>query len=167
MLKMKAKIDTKFLNALGNIRKDTAVMAAKVVEEEFHNLLFDAPQYSGNYVANMAISPGSRVGRSGGGLVFPMPKNNTQAFRRGNLRAVDYAINQNANFVERATRSIRRGAGWMSTVVVYNKLNYAAVVEAYDKLRPENAGGEHAMARFEQRLKDRFSHTIKYDPVTT
>ena len=165
MLRIKAEVNTKFLTAMGEIRAATAAIASKVVEEEFNKLLLDAPQFSGNYVANMAIAPGSRVGKKGGSLVFPIPKNDAQAFRRGNLRAVDYAISQNANFVERATRSIRRGAGWMSTIVVYNKLNYAAVVEAYDSLRPENAGGEHAVAKFEQRLKDRFSNTIKYDPV--
>jgi hypothetical protein len=163
-MKVSITLDQKFVAGLSNIQKGVAELIANKAFEEFTELLFDAPQYSGNYVANMAIQTGQASGRKGGTEVFPEPASRREAARRGNLPAISHALNNNSDFVTRATRNIAQKAGWFAYITIYNKLPYAEEVEAMDVLRRENRGGEHAMAKAEARLNAYFSRPIQYYP---
>ena len=164
-MKIKISLTPEFLNYVDGFRPGVAGLIARIVWEEFEELLWTAPQMSGNYVANLRIQTGSRSGSKGGTLVYPIPEKEEGYFKRGSLPAISYALSQNLDFVARATRNIKRGAGWLPMITVYNLLPYAGVVEDMDKLRLENRGGEHAVKQFEERLQARFNHTIPYVAV--
>lgn len=165
-MKITMKIDPKFNSMVDSFRKNSALLIATIVWEEFQELLWNAPQRSGNYVANMAIQTGSSSGRKGGELVYPVITDPQQFYKRGDMMpAINYAMNENEGFVARATKNIIKGAGWLDTMTVYNRLDYAEAVESMEKLREENAGGEHAMKTFADDLQARFNMSIPYREV--
>lgn len=140
----------------GGIRKAAAEQIANMVEEEFITALHDAPQYSGNYVANMSLGT-SGIARRGEYYPFPKDPGLDAAYKRGQTPAIMEAIGRIENFEAKATAHITGKGGWLRELVVYNPLKYASVVEAYDNsnLRAENAGGAHALEKMSSRLQAR------------
>lgn len=164
-LKMSVKIPNDLIRKISNIRRDSAKVIATMVEGVFIELLDIAPQYSGNYVANMAIAAGSRMGRKGGELVFSIPESDTDAVAQGSQPAIDYARSQNSGMVAAITANVRLQSGWIPAITIYNRLDYAEHVEAWEEenLRAENDGGAHAIEQARMLLDLRFSRPILYD----
>lgn len=161
MIKMSLKLND-FLSqvrAIKELRKDSAKIIANVVCEEFIELLKNAPQYSGNYVANMAIAAGLSMGRKEGYMIYSRPKNVTEALARGSMPAIEEAKRENSNMVKNITVNVERG-GWVAGMTIYNRLNYAKYVEDADHLRTENSGGEHAIQQCMNKIQSRSRETI-------
>jgi len=145
------------------------------VESDFIGLLLNAPQKSGNYVANFAVAAGSRVGGQSAGEYFPPNPTNAQIVKRGSHAAIAVAMRSNSNLKKNLTRHIVRGATWWGTsLTVYNKLDYGEKVEAYtrDQLRDVNKGGEHAMQKLKTKLERSLNvgiraGNIKFDNLIT
>ena len=154
-----------------NIRKATAECIAGVVAETFNWILFNSPQYTGNFVANMAVKSGSgygnKFGDESGGDHFPhvYPIQPPQKiFARGSMDAINIAKRNNPNIVKNLTAHIVKQSGWMSGVTIYNKLSDAETVEKLTELnlRDENAGASHPMTKGEAYLNARVSKKIVY-----
>lgn len=156
MLKTTLEIDAAAREAFSNIRRIAAEAIADIVVEEFNTLLKEAPQYSGNYVANLALGT-SGIARRGGQYHFPKNPTKGQIYRRGDSPAISIAEAANSGFAKKAVAHISGKGGWLTELVVYNRLNYAGIVEAYDEeqLRNENAGAAHALAKMGARLQSR------------
>jgi len=155
MLKMSVEVDFAKLELLSNVRKLACVAVANIMMEEFETMLYMAPQYSGNYVANMRLGSGVARGRSGGELIFPIPNNSSEALRHGDMEAINASLRTLGNFTKNATAHITKKVGWISGLTVYNNLEYSDTVEHLDRLRAENAGGEHAVEQMIERLANR------------
>lgn len=167
MIKQTIKLDQNLLNEVYALRRQVAEVAAGIVADEFMELLYDAPQRSGNYVANMAVAAGSSLGRKGGQLYFPLKKSTDELFTRGNLPAVFKAAEENKNILKNIANSIGTKAGWCPAITVYNRLAYAEVVEGYteEELRAENSAGAHAVMKFKARLEIRINkHVVEGSP---
>jgi hypothetical protein len=154
----------------GKMAKDTAQALVGIVETEYVALLHNAPQRSGNYVANMAISAGSRVGFGGPGLYFPVGEwTDTARFARGSTAAITVARHHNQHIKGTLTNHITMGAGgFPPSVTVYNKLEYAGKVDEYSAttrpgiLRVPNRPGAHAMTRFSANLQFAMGANLVY-----
>lgn len=138
----------------GGLRKAAAQQIASIVKEEFDEMLMDAPQYSGTYVANMMLGTSGIARR---GEEFPFGKKKPKladAYRRGQMSAVNFAKSRNEGFVTKATAHIMGKGGWIRELVVYNPLEKASVIENLDD--PDlRFGGEHALAKMADRLRRR------------
>jgi len=163
---MKMKLNMSGLELLkkkvGKIPREAANIVANIAAGEFITMLHEAPQYSGNYVANMVIQGGDRATKPAE-MIFEKPKNASEAVKRGSLAAINESLKENSGFVQQATGHIAAGTGaWMKTITIYNKLYYAKTVEEMNTLRKENAGGEHAVAKMIARLREQANRTIRY-----
>lgn len=167
MFKVSIKINEKLFDKYADLRKEAAEAIAGIVAEEFEMLLHNAPQYSGNFVANMAVQGGGRAGGKGGTPIsaFPEKIKPEQAMARGQLPAIMYAKGKNPNIVKNLTKHITRSAGWLTGVTIYNKWHDAEIVESLPgaELRPVNQEGAHAMQQAEARLQQRANQPILYD----
>lgn len=137
------------LQAASEVRKQTAECIAGMVAETFEQILFNAPQFTGNFVANMAVRSGLGAGSKGGEDYFPHVRSPQEVFERGNIPAIEIAKSNNPNIVKNLTAHITKQSGWMSGVTIYNRLEDAEVVEALPvtHLRDPNVPGVHPMAR--------------------
>lgn len=152
MLAFKTTINPTLSLLRTNIRKAIAHKVSTAVYAEFVTMLNEAPQYSGNYVAHMKISTaGKRGGKVG---MFDIPKNVTEAYQRGNSPAINVAISNSGNFVGTYAGNLLGKGGWLPTITIFNYLDYAGYVEERDKLRAENAGGEHAVEKMMARIEN-------------
>jgi hypothetical protein len=124
---------------------------ATAVYAEFVEMLNEAPQYSGNYVAHMRIGTSRKGGTSRIGM-FTIPKSVTEAYHRGNMPAISIALENSENFITNYAANLLGKGGWLPTITVSNDLRYAEFVEAMDSLRTENAGGEHAVDKLRARI---------------
>ena len=151
-----------------NIRKETAECIAGVVAETFNWILFNAPQRTGNFVANMAVKSGSgygtKLGDKDGKDYFPHVRNPIDMFKKGDTTAIDIAKRNNPNIVKNLTAHIVKQSGWMSGVTIYNKFEDAEIVEMLTelRLRDDNAGASHPMTKGEAYLNARISKRIVY-----
>lgn len=164
MMNIKVTFDRSLLKKTYDLRKEIAQVTAGLVSEEFNVLLKSAPQRHGNYVANMALAVGTRVGRKGGKLYFPIRKDEVNWFKRGDMVAWFRAAEENKNILKNVYNHILTKAGWAAGIVIYNKLEYAEKVEGYteSQLREANAGGAHAMSNAKARLQIRINERIVY-----
>jgi len=164
VVKTTVKMDMVFQKQFNKVRKETAQVMISMVEAEFADLLLNAPQFSGNFVANMAIASGSALGRKGGEKVFATPKSNQQAFERGKMPAVMHAWNNVGDIRKNLTAHITKSAGYLTSVTIYNKLPDAELIEGLSAsdLRDVNKEGAHAMAKFEINLQSRFNTNVEY-----
>lgn len=165
MIKQTIKLDPVIRKTIMSLRVEVAEVIAGMVVEEFDTLLKDAPQRSGNYVANMAIAAGDRAGQKDAGRVFPVSSKKSDWLKRGNMAAITWARRNNAHIVRTLPQHIIRGSGFLPTVTIYNKLDYAHIVEGYteEQLRDENAGGAHAMTRAAARLQARAGEYVTHN----
>lgn len=155
------KLDiSKLVRELNSVRADSANVAAALVEEEFEQLLYNSPQYSGNFVANMRIKTGTRAGGSGE-KVFKDPESVEQAFKRGQAPAIQHALSANAGFRTSATGHISKGAGWVADISIYNNWEKAGLIEGLndDQLR---MGIAHPMEKFKASLQARLGRTVEH-----
>jgi len=135
-----------------NVRKETAECIAGMVAETFEQILFNAPQYTGNFVANMAVRSGLSAGAKGGeeyfSHVWPIVPPQ-EVFERGKMPAIEAALSANKNIVKNLTSHIVKQSGWISGVTIYNRLSDAEIVENLNamRLRDPNVPGAHPMAR--------------------
>jgi len=168
VVKTTVKMDMVFQKQFNKVRKETAQVMISMVEAEFADLLLNAPQFSGNFVANMAIASGSALGRKGGEKVFPDLWNDSksyqQAFERGKMPAVMHAWNNVGDIRKNLTAHITKSAGYLTSVTIYNKLPDAELIEGLSAsdLRDVNKEGAHAMAKFEINLQSRFNTNVEY-----
>ena len=159
-MKATIKTDLKLSKEIDNLRRDVAEATAGMVAEEFTKLLFNAPQYSGNYVANFAVQAGGRTGSKS--VVFPTDITPQQAVERGSLPAISVARRNNSNLKQNITKFISKRAGFFPEITIYNREDYATTVEAYleGQLRPINRPGAHALAKAEINLTARFAKRV-------
>lgn len=136
---------------MGGLRKAAARQIASIVKEEFDEMLMDAPQYSGTYVANMMLGT-SGIARRGEAFPFGKGRPKERVFRRGQLEAISFAKGRNEGFVDKATAHIVGKGGWLRELVVYNPLEKASYIEERDDL---TFGGEKALAKMADRLRRR------------
>ena len=169
MFKVSIKIDEKLFDKYANLRKEAAEAIAGIVAEEFEHLLFNAPQYTGSFVANMAVQ-GGLDGPKGAVVkkpddTFDRKITKEQAFIRGNLPAILHAKKKNPNIVKNLTGHITKSAGWLTGVTIYNNWTDAEVVENLSpaQLRDDNKAGTHAMDQAKARLQQRANQPIFYD----
>jgi len=142
------------------VRKDTMNVAAAVVEEEFVDMLYNAPQYSGNFVANMKIKAGARA--SGEGKAhFPAEPNLARVFQRGNAPAIQVALQENKGVRQALVGHVDKKRGWMQTVVISNAWKKASVIEDLNDSQLTH-GGAHPLAKLKASMQARFSRTIEY-----
>lgn len=168
MFKTTVKLDPVFDKKFKSIRKETAEVIVAMVEAEFVDLLHNAPQYSGNFVANMFIRSSTRGAGSRGGDPNAMPpltrskEGRARAFARGQLPAIAKAKAANANLKKNLTAHISSSAGWFGGLTVYNRLQDAETIEGLDVkgLREVNRPGVHSMARFGALLRTRLNTRI-------
>ncbi len=159
------EVDRGLEEELGRMSKRLAKYVVGVVEKEFVELLNNAPQRSGNYVANFAVSGGSRIGRQQAVDYFPPEPTNQEIVGRGSTPAITMAMLNNSNLKDRLTSHITRGSGgWLPTLTVYNRIDYAGDVEGYgvSSLRDVNKPGVHAMSKFTAKLKSALSANVLY-----
>lgn len=153
-VKWSASFSTSFNNLYKKeLREAAAEAIIEAVEWEFHNLLIDAPQWSGNYVANMKLEAATQA-RTKAQEYFDEPESVTAAYQRGELAAVMIAKKENAEFGPKLKARLlgSGGAGWLPPFIVYNPLDYASYVEEGSKLRPVNKPGAHAIEKMADRL---------------
>ena len=143
-------------------KQEAMAILATLVEEEFAKMLYDTPQYSGNFVANMALQAGDRMGRKGGEYFFPKKIKRSEAFIRGHLPAVQRAWEENKGFKARFVSSLTRGAGLFPAVTVYNRIENAEFLESLEgvDLREDNRPGAHPIEKMERALQKRFSERL-------
>lgn len=169
MFKVSITINEKLFDKYTNIRKESAEAIAGIVAEEFEQLLFNAPQYTGSFVANMAVQGGLSGPRGATkhtpDATFDRKISPEQAAARGQLPAIMHAKKKNPNIVKNLTGHITKSAGWLTGVTIYNNWTDAEVVEALagSQLRPGNAEGAHAMQQAEARLQQRANQPVLYD----
>lgn len=147
-----------------DVRKPVAEAIAGMVMREFKNLLKDAPQYSGNFVANVAVSGGSIPQKSGELFYDPTP-DLSSAFSRGNLSAISTSLKQTGNIVAKLTAGITEEGGWLPDVItIYNRINYGEYVEELkaSQLRDVNREGAHPFEKTYNRLSDYGSSFIAF-----
>jgi hypothetical protein len=169
MLQVKVEINEKLFAEFSKIRRRTAEAIAGLVAEEFDILLHNSPQYTGNFVANMAIQAG--LGGAKGAVVkpakefFPQDITREQAMARGQLPAIMAAKRRNPNIVKNMTRHINYRTGWITGVSIYNPWEDAEIVEGLSpgQLRPVNKEGAHPLDQAKARLQQRANQTIFYD----
>jgi len=139
-----------------DLKVAVATGIAEAVKSEFNTMLLDAPQFSGNYVANMMIGT-SGVDRRDAEFPFKRKPSRTEAYSRGQLAAVNRSQRKNEGFIPNAVAHIQGAGGWLPEITIYNPLTYASYVEAYDSadLRQENQGGEYALEKMAERLRSR------------
>jgi hypothetical protein len=157
------KVDSsKLMLQFANLTREITEVMAGVIEHEFVQHLYNTPQASGNYVANMTLST-SRAGKQGGEDIFPRPKRNEQPpFARGKLPAIQAAISRNKDFRNKVVAKAGRGAWSGPTIVIYNRMDYAEAVEKGERLRPVNQPGANAMAKLRAALASKFAQPIVY-----
>jgi hypothetical protein len=155
----------KLLGKLADVRKETAECIAGMIAETFEQILHNAPQYTGNFVANMAVQAGGSAGQKGGEEYFPHVRNPEEVFERGMMPAIEVAKRENPNIVKNLTAHITKQAGWLPAVTIYNRLSDAEVVENLNamRLRDPNVPGVHPMARGEMWLNAIAGKKIVYD----
>ena len=163
----------KLLGKLADVRKETAECIAGMIAETFEQILYNAPQYTGNFVANMAVQAGGSAGQKFGTKdkdgntvdYFPHVRNPQEVFERGSMPAIEAALSANKNIVKNLTAHITKQAGWLPAVTIYNRLSDAEIVENLNamRLRDPNVPGVHPMARGELWLKAIAGKKIVYD----
>lgn len=147
------------------IQVESGEVIAGIAAKVFLKGLFNTPQATGNYVANMVLST-TKVGSRK--VEYPFPRKydrNNPPFARGGYTAVDVALGKNSNFKANFMRGAGAGKGawWGPVIVIYNKMDYASVVEAGTYLRPINQPGAGAIKKMEHDLSQAFSRSIVYD----
>ncbi len=162
MIKSTIKVDPKDSQKFGKVLSEALAVCASIVEDEFIDLLHNAPQRYGNYVANFSIGTGDRIGRSGGDIYFPTNTKPQDWYVRGDIPAIRIAMERNNNLLEKLNIYVNRVPVFGPTIIVYNRLSYSDAVEGYSKaeLREANAGGEHALMQAKVKIQARFSKTI-------
>jgi len=149
---------------LGDVRKACAEAIAGIVAEEFIDLVKNAPQYSGNFAANMAVAGGSRIGRIGGETYFDPRPHIDQAMQRGSVPAIKQALSNNSNLVSKLTAGISNGKNWLPQIIIYNRLEYAQKVEDMpaSRLRDPNKPGVNPIEKARASLEARVGKTVVY-----
>jgi hypothetical protein len=162
LMKITIKLDPISTKAAAKVKDEIALVTGNIVAEEFVKMLYDAPQYTGNFVANMAVAAGSTRGRKGGEIYFDQKITKSQAFSRGKLPAISKAISNNTGLQERMRASIRRSAGLWPAVTYYNNLPNAEEIEGLEpnELRPINSAGAHPLAKMTRALQVRFKERL-------
>jgi len=155
----------KMLSKQMNIRKEVAECMAGMIAVAFDDLLLNAPQYTGNFVANMAVRAGAYGGNKGGVEYFPHKQNIQDVFIRGNMAAVYIARKENPNIVKNLTAHIKKSSGWLQEVTIYNRFEDSEIVESLEagELRDGNKEGAHAMAQAAAQMQSLANKTIIYD----
>jgi hypothetical protein len=147
------------------IQVESGEVIAGLTAYTFFAGLLNVPQATGNYVANMVLST-TKVGSRK--VEYPFPRKydrNNPPFARGGGQAVQVAVSRNSNFKANFMRGAGAGKGawWGPVIVIYNKMDYASVVEAGTHLRPINQPGAGAIQKMEHMLSPAFSRPIVYD----
>ena len=167
MFKMELVVDESIFTLVSGLKSQIAEVIADIVWAEFNHLLHDAPQRSGNYVANMVLKAGGGFSARPYKAQFPEKPTNQQIVERGSLPAISYAKSKNENFKANVMRSVTQRAGWLpAEITTFNKTPYADQVEGYStsELRDPNKAGAHAMVKYEARLQAAFNRNIVIRP---
>lgn len=141
---------------------EIAQVLSTIIEEEFEKMLMNAPQWSGNFVANMYVRTGSASGRKKNPVdAFPEPKSVREAFERGKTPAIQYALSENGDIRDRLTKGITKKAGWFPGAIIYNRLPEGDEIESMDsRLRPINRPGAHPLTQMEAQLNARLRNRL-------
>lgn len=159
------EVDKEFESKMARMSGELANAVVSIVEKEFVELLMDAPQKSGNYVANFALAAGSALGRKSAGEYFPPSPTNAQIVNRGSHPAILVAMSNNSHFRKSMTGHIVAGrGGFTPNLTIYNRIGYAGEVEAYgvSSLRDPNKPGVHAFQKFSAKLQAAMNVTVVY-----
>ena len=147
------------------IQVESGEVIAGLTAQVFVEGLRNVPQATGNYVANMVLST-TKVGSRK--VEYPFPRKydrKNPPFAMGGGAAIREAVSRNTNFKANFMRGAGRGLGawWGPAIVIYNKMDYASVVEAGTHLRPINQPGAGAIKKMEHMLSQAYSRPIVYD----
>jgi hypothetical protein len=158
MSKVKKEIE-EFNDKIDNLNVEVAEVVSGIVIEEFEIMLNNAPQYSGNFVANMWI----RSGRAGGARkqpkkFFEKPSSVQQAVERGSQAAIEVAKSENSGIRDELVSGVQTKTGWFGGAVVYNRLSEGDIIEGLgvSELRSVNSSGAHPIAKMDVAVQARF-----------
>ena len=155
-----AAFKRELLTHKGRVSKEAGEVIAGLTAQVFVQALFNVPQASGNYVANMVLTT-TMVGSREVDYPFPTKYDRKNPpFARGGGAAVGVAISKNANFKANFMKS---AVAWGPDIVIYNKMEYGPLVEEGSYLRQINQPGAGAMQKMEHMLSQAFSRPIVYD----
>jgi len=165
MGKWEVKLGEDMFKRFQALPSDVSRAIAGQIYEVFEDMVKGAPQYSGNFVAHMNITAGSKKSVTKIGAL-PIPDSPEEAMRKGNDPAVRIALGNAKNFIKNATRTLSSGGSWHlpPTVTIYNELDYAEAVEELDdkELRAVNSGGAHPITKAEAEMQSRALDILLY-----
>ena len=165
MIRQEIKIDRNlskiFENEIKNAAKNIATVTAAQISRHFIRMLYYTPQYSGNFVANMHITYGTRATKAGEHY-YKKGYDANPIFHQGATTAIAKALENNTGFTARFVRSAVKAAGWNPVVTVYNRLPEAEEIESLppNELRPVNQSGFSPMRRFATNLQREFDREL-------
>jgi hypothetical protein len=166
-MKMTLNISKEVFEPFTWLRKEVGEAIVGIICDEFNDLLRHAPQWSGNYVANMAITAGIRQGSKqlSSSEMFPIPSTVQEALEAGTQGPINVALEQNKNMVANFSKAIGKGMGWIpASLTIYNKLRYAEYVEDMpeSRLRAPNKIGYRAIQTAESNITAKVAESIEY-----
>lgn len=154
MLKTRVVIGRDLLDLISTTKAKAAAIIAVKVKAEFNTLLMTAPQYSGNYVANMRIDIG--YAKKTSAVIRPYKKYPKRLKAAATMPPINRARKNSdldtleARFVAHALKV----PVWNPQMLVYNNLREAEYIEGMDsgRLREPNKLGVDAMQEFRNRV---------------
>lgn len=163
MIRTNVNIGRDLLGLIALTETAAARMIAVRVVAEFNTLLLSAPQYSGNYVANMRISIGSSA--RGEGATEAYKRHPKQLKRKGNMAPINRARDANNldSFEERFVAHALKGNWTGMNVTVWNPLLNASGREAAQYIEgmpewrmrdPNKPEGLNSLAKFNARMEN-------------
>lgn len=135
---------------------------ARLVQENFNDLLYSSAQRYGTYVASWRVS----VGKSGSTTDYEdvwRPSTDTDPsswYRKGDSVAIGVAQQNNADAWDTIANYLLKSRAIYPSVVVYNNSPHADQAES-GPLREANSGAQGAFKRFESNLKAAFNQPFK------
>lgn len=156
MIRGKITIGRDLLTIVAVTKAKAAKVLATEIKAHFNTLLLEAPQYSGNYVANMRLSVGDR--KTSPEAITPYvthPKNPKAHGLSGPINIARAASNLDT-FEDRFVKHALKFPVWNPQMLMYNNMRAAKYIEGMpeDRLRDDNRPeGYKAVASFQRRVK--------------
>jgi len=149
MIRMSFKPDKLWYKELEQAKSELAAVVAGIMLSQFRELLMDASQRSGNYVANFRVGVAGEVAPS----IKKEERSKENWYIRGSMASVNQALAANRGVKSLARSTGGAAMGFVPVITLENEVPYAEDVEAgVPGVRPENEGGPGAVERFAARV---------------
>lgn len=150
MIRQSFKPDKLWFKELLQAKEELAAVTAGIMLSEFKELLLDASQRTGTYVANFRIGVAGEVAPS----IKKDDRGKENWYIRGSMASVNQALAANRGVKSLARSTGGAAMGFVPVITLENDTPYAEDVEAgIPGVRPENEGGPGAVSRFAGRVE--------------